>query len=127
MINLLRKTGCHRILSTQNTLKVLLQEVLAELAHSAVPDDPVYGVTIDEIPSLHQLYPKLGLEVAKDTFEPEVYPGWVSYPKEDDVAIYLHSSGSTGMPKAIGITHSMLIHTWASNRELKYTLLRLWL
>ncbi|KAJ3994744.1 putative aminoadipate reductase [Lentinula boryana] len=107
VINLLQKAGCHRILSTQSTLKELLQGVKAELA---LPGQ-AYDVKIEEVPSIQELYPKLGMEKDQDPFEE--YPAPLSYPKEGEIAIYLHSSGSTGLPKAIGISHSTLINGWA--------------
>ncbi|GAW08556.1 Linear gramicidin synthase subunit D [Lentinula edodes] len=110
VINLLQTSGCHRILSTQNTLKELLQGVENELTTTASPDG-AYPVNIEEIPSLQELYPKLGREQQQDPFEP--YPAPLSYPKEEDIAIYLHSSGSTGLPKVIALSHSTLINGWA--------------
>ncbi|KAF7360648.1 General substrate transporter [Mycena venus] len=83
VVNLLRKTSCHRIVSTCVTLDALL-----------------------EVPSVSQVYPNLGAESADCTFEP--YLASANRPELDDVCLYLHSSGSTGFPKAIPETHRVL-------------------
>ncbi|KAJ3842699.1 putative aminoadipate reductase [Lentinula raphanica] len=108
VINLMKKTGCHRILSTQSTVKELLERVKSELASSS--DHATYDVQVEEIPGLQDLYPKLGMEKETDPFEEYAVS---SYPKEEDIAIYLHSSGSTGLPKAVGLSHTTLIKGWA--------------
>lgn len=104
---LLRKTSCHRLITTQTTLRSLIDGLRAELA----ADD--FDLVIEEIPSLAEIYPKLGRELADDPFEP--YPEHPSRPGLSDLALYLHSSGSTGFPKAIPQTHIMMVH-WAAFR-----------
>ncbi|ESK84561.1 nonribosomal peptide synthetase [Moniliophthora roreri MCA 2997] len=96
VINLLDKTGCRRILATKATMTDLLDSVLSSEPTLALT------LTIDEIPSLRILYPHLAEEVAEHPFEP--YPNLPKLSFED-VAIYIHSSGSTGFPKPIPITH----------------------
>ncbi|KAI5884843.1 acetyl-CoA synthetase-like protein [Schizophyllum commune H4-8] len=65
-----------------------------------------YDLTIEEMPALDLLYPHLAHEKATDAFEP--YPEPVTPQKPGDMEIYLHSSGSTGFPKAIGHTHASI-------------------
>ncbi|KAF7305562.1 PKS-PP domain-containing protein [Mycena chlorophos] len=60
----------------------------------------IAGMT--ELPTLAQMYPLLGRETLEDPF--------IVYPRSgkvllEDVAIYLHSSGSTGFPKPIPMSH----------------------
>ncbi|KAJ3851387.1 putative aminoadipate reductase [Lentinula lateritia] len=69
IVNLLQKTGAHRVLSTQTTLQELLRNVKTELTTST---DTTYNVTFEEIPGLYQLFPKLGTEISRDPFLP--YP-----------------------------------------------------
>ncbi|KAF9060301.1 acetyl-CoA synthetase-like protein [Rhodocollybia butyracea] len=107
VVNLLKKSGAHRLLCTQSTLQELLQSVKTELASSDAP----YEVTFEEIPSLHNLFPKLGSETLKDPCE--LYPR-SSYPDPDETLIILHSSGSTGLPKAIPLTHDVFFRGWIS-------------
>lgn len=66
------------------------------------------------MPNLRYVYPKLGVERVEDEFEPYVSP----LPKQtaEDLALVLHSSGSTGFPKAIPQTHAMMT-AWAAFRE----------
>ncbi|KAJ4469195.1 putative aminoadipate reductase [Lentinula aciculospora] len=100
VVNLLQKTGAHRVLSTQVTLQELLQNIETELKS---PDGPTYDVTFEEIPGLNELFPKLGVETSADPFH--AYPSAPSDPGPDDTALILHSSGSTGFPKPISITY----------------------
>ncbi|KAL1671541.1 hypothetical protein EV122DRAFT_295427 [Schizophyllum commune] len=65
-----------------------------------------YDLTIEEMPALDLLYPHLAHEKATDAFEP--YPEPEVPQKVEDMEIYLHSSGSTGFPKAIGHTHASI-------------------
>ncbi|KAF7343921.1 General substrate transporter [Mycena venus] len=102
VVNLLRKTSCHRIVSTCVTLDALLVGVKEELGHV----DPDFTLKIEEVPSLSQVYPNLGDEKPDRAFDP--YPASANRPALDDVCLYLHSSGSTGLPKAIPETHRVL-------------------
>ncbi|KAJ3776028.1 putative aminoadipate reductase [Lentinula raphanica] len=110
VVNLLQKTGAHRVLTTKNTLQELLQNVEAELT-SQSSGGSSYDVTFEEIPSLNNLYPKLARELPSDPFEeyPSMNPG------PDDTAIILHSSGSTGFPKPISITYICILRSWISS------------
>ncbi|KAJ3731317.1 putative aminoadipate reductase [Lentinula guzmanii] len=107
VVNLLEKTGAHRILTTKVTLQELLQNIKKELTSK----NPTYDVTFEEVPGLNDLYPKLGVEVSSDSFE--AYSS--SDPGPDDIAIILHSSGSTGFPKPISITYRCIVLSWASS------------
>ncbi|KAJ7257509.1 putative aminoadipate reductase [Mycena haematopus] len=119
VVNLLRKTSCHRILSTCVTLDALLIGVKEELGHV----DPDFALTIQEVPSLSQVYPNLGAESPHSAFDP--YPTSVYRPAWDDVCIYLHSSGSTGLPKAIPETHRILWQwsTFTTVCDMRYNIL----
>jgi acyl-coenzyme A synthetase/AMP-(fatty) acid ligase len=108
-IKLLKETSCHRLLVTGTTLKPLIDQVRAKLASS----DPDFVVSIEEVPPLLEIYPKLGHEKEEDPFEP--YPAGPR-PSLDDICIYLHSSGSTGLPKTIPQTFWTIAH-WSSFRS----------
>ncbi|KAE9392424.1 acetyl-CoA synthetase-like protein [Gymnopus androsaceus JB14] len=108
VINLLKKTGTHRILGTQSTLQELFQNIKSELAFQT-PGEPNYDLTLEEIPGLNELFPKLGTETEKDPFE--AYPLASSYPAPGDIAAILHSSGSTGLPKPVPFNY-FYIKTW---------------
>ncbi|KAF8550863.1 acetyl-CoA synthetase-like protein [Imleria badia] len=75
---------------------------------------PELELTIDEIPALSYAFPKLGRERASDSFVP--YPCPVLRPDLDSPAIYLHSSGSTGLPKPIPFSHRIQIK-WMSHHK----------
>ena len=100
------KSSCHRLLTTRTTLKDLLDRVKAEFEAT----NPSYELFIEEIPSLHDIFPKLGVETEDDPFTPFKTN---RKPKLDEIAMYLHSSGSTGIPKAMPQTHQTLLD-WTS-------------
>ncbi|GLB38113.1 putative acetyl-CoA synthetase-like protein [Lyophyllum shimeji] len=106
--HLLQQTACHRLITTPVTLRTLLEGLQAELP-------PGYALHVEEIPSLAQVYPRLGHETAQDPFEqyPSPAPATAARPPLADTAIILHSSGSTGFPKAVYQTHRILAH-WAA-------------
>lgn len=110
IVNLLKKTSCHRILTTTHTLHPLITGILAEIA----AHDPEFTLVVEEIPTLSEIYPKLGKETAEDPFEeyPENPAGRAPM---SNLVMYLHSSGSTGFPKAIPQTHLIMSH-WAAFR-----------
>ncbi|KAJ7157427.1 putative aminoadipate reductase [Mycena filopes] len=93
----------HRLLTTKGSLGNLVDTLSAD----ASAENPPYDLTIEEIPLLGQLYPHLGHENTQDSFVP--YPSPTSKTPLDAVAMYLHSSGSTGLPKCIPETHRNLI------------------
>ncbi|KAF8154567.1 hypothetical protein B0H34DRAFT_661311 [Crassisporium funariophilum] len=107
IIKMIKETSCHRLLTTQETLRPLISEIRTELAQS----QPVYELIIEEMPPLHEIYPKLGVERLTDPFEE--YPKRAVRPPLDDIMLYLHSSGSTGFPKSIPETYRAFVH-WAS-------------
>ncbi|KAG6835248.1 putative NRPS-like protein biosynthetic cluster [Arthromyces matolae] len=99
IINLFQKTACYRLITTNTTLKPLIDAIRDQVANT-----PLSELEIKEVPSLATAYPNLGHELIDDPFER--YPNSVGRPLKDDVCIYLHSSGSTGLPKAVAQTHS---------------------
>jgi acyl-coenzyme A synthetase/AMP-(fatty) acid ligase len=62
-----------------------------------------FALSIQEAPTLQELFPYLGKETLNDPFDatPRAY-----YAKDEETALYLHSSGSTGLPKAIRLSQS---------------------
>ncbi|KAH9476002.1 putative NRPS-like protein biosynthetic cluster [Psilocybe cubensis] len=107
IIKMLKETDCHRLLSTQQTLKPLLAGIRSELASTS----PGFELSIEEMPAFYDIYPKLGCESQDDPFEE--YPMPLVRPPLDNVMLYLHSSGSTGFPKSIAETFRIMVH-WAS-------------
>ncbi|KAJ7488851.1 putative aminoadipate reductase [Mycena latifolia] len=103
-LHLLKSTGSHRLLTTKGSLSHLVDAVASELSLQSPP----YELSIEEIPLIRQIYPHLGHETIDDGFVP--YPGPATRPSFDELALYLHSSGSTGFPKPIPETHKNLIH-----------------
>ncbi|KAF7985842.1 hypothetical protein HWV62_526 [Athelia sp. TMB] len=88
IISLLQKTSCTRILTTSPSLGELISQVTA-----------LAPFNVEEAPTISKCYPFLGQETALDTFES--YPPLAGRVGLDDVLFYLHSSGSTGLPKPI--------------------------
>ncbi|KXN91379.1 Long-chain-fatty-acid--CoA ligase [Leucoagaricus sp. SymC.cos] len=120
IIHLLKITSSHHLITTPTTLPAgLLDGIRQELSRG----ENGYELQIQEMPGLNYVYPKLGKEKASDSFEP--YPPPSQTPSADDIAVFLHSSGSTGLPKAISQTHKRLCQ-WAivgklDNPRLRYS------
>ncbi|KAF9019777.1 putative nonribosomal peptide synthetase [Rhodocollybia butyracea] len=103
VVNLLKVSGAHRLLTTGATLHELIRGIKEKLTST----DPAYELSIEEVPIISQLFPKLGNEKVADEFE--AFSLWKSiYPTPQETALYLHSSGSTGFPKCIPLSHWML-------------------
>jgi acyl-coenzyme A synthetase/AMP-(fatty) acid ligase len=107
IINMMQKTSCHRLLTTETLLASLLSDLKKELA--ALPEP--FEVTLQEAPWINEIYPHLGAERDTDAFTP--YPASARRPALGDVMLYLHSSGSTGFPKPIPITHEAQLDSCA--------------
>ncbi|KAJ7731236.1 putative aminoadipate reductase [Mycena metata] len=101
LIHLLSTTGSHRLLNTKEPLANVVDTLSVDLSAKR------YELSVEEIPLLGQLYPRLGHETAEDHFV--AYPSSTVKPALDEVAMYLHSSGSTGFPKPIPESHRNLI------------------
>ncbi|KAJ7604122.1 putative aminoadipate reductase [Roridomyces roridus] len=104
VVHLLDTTKSHRLLVTKASLGPLTDAISADLATLSVP----YDLSVEEIPLLGQIYPYLGHEKLSHEFVP--YPSPTTRTPLDTVAMYLHSSGSTGFPKSIPETHRTLLH-----------------
>ncbi|KAF8199438.1 putative non-ribosomal peptide synthetase [Pholiota molesta] len=69
--------------------------------------EPGYDLTIEEIPTVAQLFPDL--YTPREASPVTIESRQESKPELDEIALYLHSSGSTGLPKAIPKTHRELV------------------
>ncbi|TFK59329.1 putative aminoadipate reductase [Pluteus cervinus] len=107
VLNLLQKTGCHRLITTHSTLKPLLDGIKSRIAEM----QPPFGLRIDEAPDVLSIYPELGGKRDEDSLP--LWPHPAVRPKDEDICLYLHSSGSTGFPKAIPLPHKNLVQ-WAA-------------
>lgn len=76
--------------------------------------DKEYTLSIEEIPTLAQIFPRLGSEVVNDPFVP--YPAPNPLRALDDIVMYIHSSGSTGFPKPIKQTNEIILE-WCYMRS----------
>ncbi|KAL1743867.1 hypothetical protein HDZ31DRAFT_39949 [Schizophyllum fasciatum] len=97
--NLLRVSNAHHLLTTQHTLHALIDALKKELGEG-------HALKISEVPPLSAVFPHLAEETAAHDFEP--YPASAVTSTPEDVVIYLHSSGSTGFPKAVGHTRASM-------------------
>ncbi|GJE99007.1 acetyl-CoA synthetase-like protein [Phanerochaete sordida] len=92
IVNMLRKTSCTRIIS-QAAFAPIIAEVQAELEKEGL------NLAVDELPALQQIFPDFG--PAGEAAEVEPFPAPARAPTDEDILLYLHSSGSTGFPKPI--------------------------
>lgn len=107
------KTSSHRLIATRQTLSHLLNGVKTEV----FAKEPTYELSIEELPALDAIFPRLGHEVEEDSFIP--YPPIEIRPDLSEVCLYLHSSGSTGLPKVIPQTHKVQINLASSRTFFK--------
>ncbi|KAJ7075175.1 putative aminoadipate reductase [Mycena belliarum] len=98
VFQMLRTASCHRIIATCITLEPLLAELRQHIAEV----DPNFVLTVEEVPSLSHIYPNIGVETPDCAFEPYQNE---SHATPDDICLYMHSSGSSGLPKTILQTH----------------------
>ncbi|KAJ7754149.1 hypothetical protein DFH07DRAFT_743950, partial [Mycena maculata] len=110
ILHLLRASSCHRIVATCVTLAPALARLQKHLADA----DPDFALNIQEIPSLQQIYPNLGAETLDCSFQP--YSETQNCPQLDNIFMYIHSSGTTGFPKAIPQTYRQLKY-WRTSRK----------
>ncbi|KAF8555340.1 putative nonribosomal peptide synthetase [Imleria badia] len=103
VINMMKKTNCSRIVTVDHAHKALIDGIRHEIQGAEL--------TVYELPGFRCAFPKLGQEVAADSFIP--YPPSPKRPDLDSPAIYIHSSGSTGFPKAIAHSHRIQIQWMA--------------
>ncbi|KAF8129526.1 acetyl-CoA synthetase-like protein [Boletus edulis] len=113
VVNMMQKTNCSRIVTLYHAHKVLIDGIRNEIEGKEL--------TVHELPAFHYVFPKLGQEVAADAFVP--YPPSLERPDLDSPAIYMHSSGSTGFPKAIPHSHRLQIQWMAQTSFSAYTAL----
>ncbi|KAF8871770.1 putative aminoadipate reductase [Infundibulicybe gibba] len=99
VVNLLRNTGCHRMIVTQATINPLIDGIQSLL----LATDPTFSLKIEEVPAIRDIYPRLGSETKGDPFT--AYPPATVRPQPQELCIYLHSSGSTGFPKSIPLSY----------------------
>lgn len=94
-MNLLRKTDCHDIVFGGASVRPLLEETLNELQRTS------HSADIINIPDAVQLFPVLGkpAETREESVAP--YPTPANLHSLDDVRVYMHSSGTTSLPKPI--------------------------
>ncbi|KAJ6473849.1 putative aminoadipate reductase [Mycena sanguinolenta] len=101
IFGLLRATSCHRIIATGTTLAALITAVKQHVTEV----DPNFALDVEEIPLLSEVYPNLGVETTECSFQPYLPSNQSLTSSPDDIALYMHSSGSTGFPKAIAQTN----------------------
>ncbi|KAF8909567.1 hypothetical protein CPB85DRAFT_1435595 [Mucidula mucida] len=102
---LLQDVNCHQVLATCSSLGDLLSQTQLELEKRGKQ------LSIHEMPLTQTLYPFLGRESSETAFD--YYTTGDSSGSLSDIAFYLHSSGSTGLPKAIPQSHLSNLH-WCS-------------
>ncbi|KZP33250.1 putative nonribosomal peptide synthetase [Athelia psychrophila] len=111
VVSMLQKTGCHTIITTESSLGDLMNETRA-----LTPQD--FCLSIQEAPALAQCFPELGRETAEHAFKP--YPARSTPLDVDELLFYLHSSGSTGIPKPIAQTSRTMLGWCALDAMVDY-------
>jgi len=110
VINMMEKTKCRRLITTQHSLGSLINGIKTDFVCQGAEMSQLH---IDEVPALKDLYPALVSDLPNEAAVP--YPQ-TSRPSKNDILFYLHSSGSTGFPKPIPMTNLTTIH-WCLTRK----------
>ncbi|KAH7886930.1 putative nonribosomal peptide synthetase [Phlebopus sp. FC_14] len=103
VVNLMKKTNCSRIVTILHAHHMLIDGICKAAAGAEL--------TIDELPTLSDAYPMLGRELESDPCT--LYPPPPSRPDVNKPAIYVHSSGSTGLPKPIAHSYRIQVNWMA--------------
>jgi acyl-coenzyme A synthetase/AMP-(fatty) acid ligase len=99
--HLLRVASVHHVLVTFSTLSALAGEILDTLAEEG------HALKISELPTLGEVYSHFRSSgTDSDSDSTETLPEVPTF--SNRVEVYLHSSGSTGMPKAIPYSHEFM-------------------
>ena len=103
--HMMRTTNCHRVV-TQSSLSAITSAVKATFEKEG------YSVEFSELPSLQEVFPYFAPTSARNNTVVTPYPVSKRTRSLDDPAIYIHSSGSTGLPKSILWTERIFLQ-WA--------------
>ena len=97
----------YSLMQRTNTHKVVFDIPLQSLVRSvaALAEKDGYHLELVNAPSLQELYPFVYSDTAEDTVDVALYPSPDKPTSPNDLVMYLHSSGSTGLPKPIPQTH----------------------
>jgi acyl-coenzyme A synthetase/AMP-(fatty) acid ligase len=99
--SLLRSVSAHRVLTTPTVPQTFLASIQAEM------NDHSYDFVMEPLPAFDDIYPELfGIAAHTEDFPLLPLPSPDAYP--NGVEIWLHSSGSTGQPKPLPLTHAFL-------------------
>ncbi|KAF8320368.1 acetyl-CoA synthetase-like protein [Clavulina sp. PMI_390] len=102
--NLLLKTNCHDVIvGGGSAVHSLLEETGAQMTHDA----PSHHLNIIPVPAAAELYPHLG-NTTKNIEPMKDYPPPANTDDLDALRCYIHSSGTTSLPKPIPITERYL-------------------
>jgi acyl-coenzyme A synthetase/AMP-(fatty) acid ligase len=106
VVHLLIKASCHHLIVTSATLPTRLVDAVEQEPRS---HHPTHSMQVAEMPSPSYMCPNFWGVTASDSLYPS--PSQSSSP--DHVALYLHSSGSTGLPKVVPHTNRTTC-SWAA-------------
>ena len=98
---MMSSTSCKRVIFDEST-KSLVTQIQAQMETRGTL------ITLDYLPSIQDVLPA---NFSDATEIPEVapYPPPAQLPTLDSVSHYIHSSGSTGLPKSIHFTHARML------------------
>lgn len=114
--NLLKKTGCHEVIvGGGSAVTSLLAEAEAELKISN------HTINVIELPPVEALYPHLCANDNTSVAKPvPSYPHPKNAESLDAIRFYIHSSGTTSLPKPIPIDERYLHYFKSSNCEFQH-------
>lgn len=113
---MMEATSCRRVVAYPPD-STLLQQVQAHMRTTG------FQIQVDNVPALHDVFPSLNGTSFPET---EPYPAARIAADLADHCMYLHSSGSTGLPKSVNFTWLRTLHNMRTSKSL-YNCVKQWL
>ena len=77
-------------------------------------------VRVDDLPALADVFPSLSDEKHRNVHTVQPYPFDGQTVDVSKPTLYIHSSGSTGFPKSVGISHRRLVQWMVDSKYLSF-------
>lgn len=104
------KTGCHHVVS-QPVFAPIVAAVKSQLELKQ------FDVKVEDLTSLHEIFPEFSGK--QDAVLVEPFPPTKPH-HPDDIVLYIHSSGSTGLPKPVPQRQKIMLQ-WSSSSTFMFS------